>query len=194
MRHGVHVREVCATLAVAALVISGVAARGQAPDPVSPAKATALAEALKASGLAAFAVRDPERAGRFVAVLNIPEVQLLVVSAAYSKPSDIEYRLTHKEYNQAYADLNNSTLATERFFVEDAHGDGLVARPKKGVLPDTVTVGTDQRVFDGDFVSNNKKNPKKITEGEYYQAFTSADARYARLLGLLLDNLKTGTR
>jgi hypothetical protein len=177
--------------AVALTVVVGAAvAFAQAPPAASPAQASALVAALQAKGLDAFAVRDPERPGRFLAVLHIADVQLLLVSAAYSKPSDIEYRLEHREFNLAYADLNNSMLSSDRFFVEDAHGDGLVARPKKGVLADTVTVGTEQRVFDGDFVGDNKKNPKKITEGEYYKAFTSADERYARLLGLLIDELK----
>jgi hypothetical protein len=159
----------------------------QAPTPASGGKARELAAALSARKLEAFAARDPDKAGRFVAVLHVPGAQLLVVAADYSRATDIEYRLYHKDYMTAYAELNSSTLAGERVFVEDAVGDGLMVVPGKGLAPDTVTSPKGRQSFDGDFADPRRRNQKKISQEDYYRAFSDADQTYTRLLGILVD-------
>ena len=80
------------------------------------AKAKELQSAMTAKKLEAYAIRDSSAEGRYAAVMLVPNVQLLVVSAQYELPSDIEYRLYHKDYAAAYSDLRSSLLAKGRFF------------------------------------------------------------------------------
>ena len=127
---------------------------------------------------------------RFVAVLGVAGIQLLVVAADYDRPSDIEYRLYQKDYMGAYADLKSSILAKERIYVEDMSCDGLRALPAKGQIGDTVVLGVQKQVFDGDFADGKKKNDKKISQDDYMKVFQTADERYSTLLGHLIAELK----
>ena len=102
-----------------------------APPAASSPKAKELVTLLQARKLEAFAARDATQAGRFVAALLVPNVQLLAVSATYSRPLDIEYYLYQKDFMSAYVNLNSSTLITEKVFIEDARHDGLIALPGK---------------------------------------------------------------
>ena len=91
----------------------------------------------------------------------------------------------------AYQDLRSSVLSTKRVFIEDVFCDGLVPQPAKGQLvTDSVTVESQKLVFDGIFADPKKKDPKKISLEDYTKNFASADERYSRLLGLLVDELK----
>jgi len=165
---------------------------GQAGLPLtkSGSQAKELLSLLQAKKLEAFAVADPSQPGRFVAVYGIPGVQLLVVTASYERPTDIEYRIYQKDYSGAYADLKSGTLAKDRTFIEDMSGDGLQAAPPKNQIGDAVTMGADKRVFDGDFADPKKKNQKKISQEDYMKSYSSADETYTRLLGALLEQLK----
>ena len=146
--------------------------------------------ALQAKKLEAFAVKDSTENGRFIAVLLVPGVQLLVVSAAYDPPSDMEYRIRERDYMTAYQDLNQSIYAKDKVFVEDAYCDGLSAKPANGIT-DSVTIGTKKSVFDGQFADPKKKpDPKKISQDDYFKAFTDADARYTHFLTMLIEGLK----
>ncbi len=170
-------------------------ARAQAPVVAAAAsvpKAKELVAALQGRKLEAFAVRDPSGPGRYVAVLHMPGVQLMVVSAVYEKASDMDYRFYHKDYMNVYLDLRTGVLSKDRLFIEDAKGDGLVALPGKNLQHDSVTVGATQQTFDGDFADPRRKNVKKISQEDYLKAFTDADAQYTRLIGLLMDGLKQG--
>jgi hypothetical protein len=181
---------------MAALVapVPALAQSAALPEPVaqSPAKVKELVELMKSRELTAFAVRDPEGSGRFVAVLFIPNVQLMVVAANYQRSTDIEYRLYHKEYMTAYQDLNSGVMASNKVFLEDTMADGLVLKPAKNMAGDTIEVGEDRRVFDGEFADPRKRNDKRVPQVEYFTAFTEADARYTRLLGLILAEMKKG--
>jgi hypothetical protein len=147
---------------------------------------------LQSRKLEAFAARVPGQPGRHVAVLHVPGVQLLVVSAVYEKVSDLDYRLYHKDFMNAYLDLRTGVLSKDRWFVEDARADGLMAVPPRELAPDSVTAGTEQRTFDGDFADPRRRNQKKISQDDYFKAYTAADAQYATLLGILLEELKKG--
>jgi hypothetical protein len=177
---------------VTALGLAGVTLVAQVPAPVSSAsqqKAKELAAALAQRKLEYFAVSDPTSSGRYVAVLHVPGVQLLVVSAAYERITDMDYRFYQKDYQNAYLDLRSGLLSTARVIVEDTGSDGLVAVPGKNPARDTFTSGTEHYTFDGDFADPKKKNQKKISQDDYMKAFAGADERYAKLLGLLIDGL-----
>jgi hypothetical protein len=180
-------------LVAAVACVGGSVLSAQAPAPPASTSATSAKELvglLQARKLEAYAVRDPSESGRFVAVLLIPNVQLLVVSAAYERPMDIEYRLYHKDFMNAYMDLNSSVYSQAKFFVDDAQGDGLKAVPGKEPGRDAVKAEGQDRVFDGAFADPRRRNDKRISQEDYFKAFVAADERYARLLGVLVAELK----
>src|SRR5262245_5962102 len=107
-----------------------------APPAASAAKAKEVGSLMTARKLDTVAARDGEKSGHYVAALLVPNVQLLVVTAAYSRDNDIEYSLYHKQYSAAYQDLRSGVFGSERFFVDDAMGDGLVALPGKNLQHD----------------------------------------------------------
>ena len=178
-------------LLLAVALMAGVTVRAQAPSASeSSAKAKELAALLQAKKLEAYAARDAMQPGRYVAAIVVPGVQLLVVSASYSRVNDIEYSLYNKKFQDAYLDLKSGALSTDRFFVDDAMCDGLVAVPGKNPLHDAVHMDGAKVVFDGDFVDPKKKNTKKISEDVYRKNFATADMRYAKALDLLITELK----
>ena len=179
------------TPTIALLICAGLAgaAGAQTPSGVSTAKAKELAAVMKGKNIESFAVREGTSPNRFVAVMLVPDVQLLLVSAAYSRPTDIEYRIYQKDFSTAYQDLRNGTLASERFYVEDFLGDGLIATPAKNAQPDSVTIGTAAQLFEG-AADPKKRNDKRLPADAYLKAFTEADKRYADLLAALIQELK----
>ena len=84
---------VTAVFATACLIV--LPAQSQAP--ATGAGAKELAGLLQAKKLEAIAARMPGESGRFVAVLLIPNVQLLAVSALHTRPMDPEYYLYNKD-------------------------------------------------------------------------------------------------
>jgi hypothetical protein len=175
------------------LVVGLVAGAGaQAPASVSGDKARELASLMAAQKLESFAARDGEDTQRYVAVLVIPNVQLLAVSGKYSQKNDIEYSLYTKKYQNAYQDLRSGIFASERFFVDDAQLDGLVAVPGKNPQHDAIMIEKDRHTFDGQFGDGKGRNAKKPLTDVYMKTFSDADARYARLLDVLIAQLKTG--
>lgn len=180
-------------VALAVTLGASTAASAQKPAPVMSAsspKAKELVTALQAKRLESFAVADPATPGRYVAVLHVPGAQLLVVAATYEKALEMDSRIYYKDFNNAYADLRTGIYAKDKLQIDDARGDGLVAVPGKDLLHDSVKMGDQQRTFDGDFVDAKHKNPKKMSEDDYFKLFNDADQRYTRLLGLLLDAVK----
>ena len=176
------------------LMVGGLAAGvgAQAPASVTTEKAKELASLMAAQKLEAFAARDGESTSRYVAVLVIPNVQMLVVSCKYSRDNDIEYSLYHKEYQNAYQDLRSGVFGTERFFVDDAQVNGLVAVPGKNPQHDAIMIEKDRHIFDGLFGDGKGRNAKKPLTDVYMKTFSDADARYAHLLDVLIARLKAG--
>ena len=166
------------------------AVEGQAAQAsASAAKAKELVTLLQSKKMEVFVARDSSAAGRFVAVMHVPDVQILLVSAAYSRPSDIEFRIYQKDWMTGYRDLSAGAMSTERFSVEDVVADGLVATPLKNSLPDTVSNGTGRHVFEG-AADPKRRNDKRMAADAYQKAFADADQRYAKLLDELIAELK----
>lgn len=175
-------------VALAATLVSAQAP--PAPAAASVARAKELVGLLQAKKLEAFAIRDPAENGRFVAALLVPNVQLLLISAAYERPMDIEYRLYQKDFMGAYMDLNSSVYSKARVFIEDSKGDGLNALPGKDPQHDSFKVDAERRIFDGAFADPKRRNDKRIPQEDYFKAFSTADDKYSRMLGLLVEELK----
>ena len=178
-----------AILAAIAMGAPAVEAQSNSSASASAAKAKELGELMKSKNLTVFASRDSAAPDRFVAVTLIPDVQILLVGAAYTRPSDIEYYMYKKDYLSAYQNLNTSTLAKDRFSIEDNFGDGLVAVPLKDRLPDGVVLPAGRTVFEGP-ADPKRRNDKRMAADVYQKAFSEADARYAALLAELIAELK----
>jgi len=155
-----------------------------AEDPKSAAIAKALVQALDAAKLGAIATPDPANAGVFIAALYIPGTQLLVVSAKYSAPTLLVDRITAKDYQAVYVDLQSASVRGSKIFVMDQGADGLVAKPSGDQAADSFDEGDKSTAFDGDW----KK--AKIPEAEYTKAFVAADDQYTKMLSILVAQLK----
>ena len=185
------------TCVVVVACAAGVVMAGQAAPAnggASSVKAKEVASLMAARKLETFAAKDPEGSRQYVAALLVPDVQLLVVSAAYSRDNDIEYSLYHKQYQNAYSDLRSGVFGSNRFFVDDAQINGLVAVPGKNPMHDAVMVETTKHVFDGLFGDGKGRNAKKPLQDVYMKTFTDCEARYARLLDLLIAQLKASEK
>lgn len=173
-------------------VLAGATMLGAQVTPAaSAAKAKEVAALMAAKKLEVFAARDTGKAGRYVAAMLVPNVQLLVVSAAYSRDVDIEYALYHKQYQNAYLDLRTGVFSSDKFLVDDAQADGLIAVPGKNPQHDSVTIEKQETTFDGLFGDGKGRNAKKPLQATYMKAFSDADARYASVLDALLAQLKS---
>jgi len=181
-------------LILAATFVSGLVSAtqvaAQTPAGLSTAKAKELSAIMKGKNIDSFAMKEGQSPNRFVAVMLVPDVQLLLVSAVYSRPTDIEYRLYQKDYTQAYRDLRAGALASERFFIEDILADGLMATPAKNAQPDSMIIGTAAPfVFVGAADPKKSKDTRMALE-PYMKAFGEADKRYAELLDGVIQELK----
>jgi len=187
--------QMCARVMLAGsmLVMSAVNAAAQAPAPApastSSAKAKELMALMVTKKLEAFALREADTTDRFIAVMAVPNVQLLVVTASYSRPTDIEYYIYQKDYVNAYRNLKTGALASNRLFFEDILGDGLVSVPVKNGVPDSMTVDTKHQAFDGP-ADPKKRNDTRMPADAYAKSFADADARYTKALDALLAELK----
>jgi hypothetical protein len=182
-----------AGLILAVTFVSGLAnatqVAAQTPTGLSTAKVKELSAIMKGKNIDSFVAKEGQSPNRFVAVMLVADVQLLLVSAVYSRPTDIEYRIYQKDYAQAYRDLRAGALASERFFIEDVLADGLMATPAKNAQPDSVTVGTATQSFVGAADPKKSKDTRMALE-PYMKAFSEADKHYAELLDGLIQELK----
>jgi hypothetical protein len=168
------------TVALALGVALPVSAAAQ--DSKSAPLAKQLAQLLDASKLDSIAAADPNN-GSFVAALYIPGTQLLVVSGKFNSPTGANERIKNKEYRDLYMDLQGAALPGSRLFASDVSCDGLVKGNGDGAS-DSWDAANKSLTFEG-----HKK--AKMSEDEYAKAFADADEQYARILTLLLAQVKT---
>lgn len=147
--------------------------------------ATNLAAALANQKLEAIAAEDPDDPGRFIAALLAPG-QLLIISARPASTDTIQARLIHRQYRDVYLDLQASTVADGKWFLQDMQADGLCSGRDQvaDVVYDANSAAT---VFDGDWKSHG------WSEKEYQERLGTIDQRYSRLLEILLQKLSTGS-
>jgi hypothetical protein len=113
---------------------------------------------------------------------------LLVVSAPYSVPVVLDRLIAAGNYMEAY--LNLQAVADHRghYFIVDSLADGLNRVPRVDQPFDSTTIdGAISVTFDG------KWEGQKLTEAGYNGMFAKDDARYARMLNILANELKKKT-
>jgi len=144
----------------------------------SPRQARQVVRLLENAPLNAFAAEDPERLGHFVAVLYAGH-QLLVIETAHPSAAVINGRIRAGLYREVYLDLQGAPVAG-KFFVEDAHADGLLT-VAAGTGAVDVVYGEDGR---GLFFNADAQG-QHLSDQQYNERFTAADARYAHMLTVL---------
>ncbi len=171
-------------LALLLAITTGLATPDAAAQPTrTQALARELTDLLQKQKLDAMAVKMGE--DHFAAVLFIPGVQLLVVSAKYAAPVLLNERILTKQYKDAYLDLASASVPDSKLFIEDMQADGLKARRSGNEPFDVVTRGTTASFpLDGDH------RKKKISEEEYDKAFADFEGAYEKILAALLEQAK----
>lgn len=153
-----------------------------AQEPQSAAPARELSKLLTDRKLDSFAMRVPNTADEFAAALVFPG-QMIVVWAKFSAPTVLNEKIIKREYREAYIDLNSASDPASRHFVTDLGADGL-SRGGRNQPADAHDFGAKSVRFDGSWRED------KMSEKDYVQAHADGDAAYARVLGLLLEQLK----
>jgi hypothetical protein len=125
----------------------------------------------------AIAAKNPDT-GEFVAALFFPDVQLLVVSARSTASAFLDEQIAAKNFQDVYAALQDASLRNSRVFFQDLGADGLHADGGNSV--DVFYDRGQQLLFDG------QPRKHKLSEQVYRDKFGAADARYARMVDLLL--------
>jgi hypothetical protein len=160
-------------------------AETQDKETLSSAAVKELAKVLDAAKLEAIAAPDPSEPGTWVAALYFQGAQLLVVSAKYAAPPLLVDKMAAKNYRDIYIDLNSASVAGTKVFIIDQSCNGLVAKPNGDQVADSYEHGSKSYAFDGDW------RKAKMSEDVYMKAFSEADERYARILNLLIAQVKT---
>ncbi len=173
-------RVVCRLVGLVAILLTSTPAL-RAADSKSASAARELSEVLEAAKLDAIAVADPAGSGGFIAALYIPGTQFLVVSAKYAAPSLLADKIKTGDFRGVYMDLHAAATAGTKIFVQDMGPDGLISKGDNG---DSWEEAGKTLTFDGQW----KK--AKTTEAEYTRVFSDADERYAKMLSLLVGQLK----
>ncbi len=174
------IRTTSATLA--ALVCAAAIASAHTPAPTSATGATELAALLAEHQLDTFAAKDPDADNRFLAVLLIPNAQLLVVSAEYPTPATLQALLAQKNYRDVYAALHQPASAPTRFFLLDLGCDGLLA--SGGAVDVLYEQGVTQTLFNGDWKSQD------LSERDYRSKVEETERRYSQILSHLTGALR----
>lgn len=154
----------------------------------SAAPAAAVKELFAHLKLDSIAAKDPQEPGRYVAALNIPDSQLLVVSAPYAVPAAMDKLMADGKYMDAYQSLQSVVSHKGHFFVIDMANDGLkrVSDPDQAFDSTSIDGGTPFQ-FDGKWAE------RKLTEADYDAKFKKDDERYARMLTILATELRKKT-
>ena len=124
-------------------------------------------------------------ADRFAAVLYIPGVQILAVSAQYAAPALLTEKIATRAYRDVYLDLASASVPESKVFIEDMNADGIKPDRRGDDAFDLYTKGVGQSfVFDGEYRSRN------VQEAAYRQAYADAETAYRQMLQALIAELK----
>ena len=166
-------------------LVAGLVSTAAAQTTPSSSTARELAALMIERKLETFAVQETDTTNRFVASLLIPNVQLLLVSADYPNPEELNAQLAQGNYRDVYAALHQPASASTRFFVIDLGCDGIAA---SGSAVDVLYEnGTTQTLFNGDWKSQG------LTESTYRKRAQDAEQRYSGALSRLKAGLRAST-
>jgi len=171
------------TAAVLAVFVLS-AGLAHAQDSKSAPLAKELTQLLDQSKLTTIAAKDSQGEGQYVAAMYFPGSQLLVVGARYAVPVLLDAKLNEEKYMDVYIDLNSASVAGTKVFVSDLGANGLKARPDNEEPFDTFEASGQTTAFNHDLKAAN------LTQDEYAKRFADADARYAHMLTVLVNQLK----
>ena len=180
-------RFILAFIVAFVVAFAFVTLRAQEPSQSAAPAASikALFEQLKMDSIAA---RDPDEPGRYIAALYIQDSQLLVITAPYSVPAALDRLIASGSYRDAYLNLQAVKEHRGHFFVVDSLADGLKKVPEVDQPFDSTTIdGAVMVMFDG------RWDAQKLNEAAYNSMFAKDDARYARMLIILANELKKKT-
>lgn len=169
-------------LVVTVGLLTALTAPAFAQEPQSAAAAKELAQLLADRKLDSFAARLPDSQDEFAATLAFPG-QLIVVWAKFAAPPVLNEKIIKRAYREAYIDLNSASEVATRNFITDLGADG-IRRGGKNQPSDSHDIGTKSMRFDGSWRED------KMSEKEYMQALADADAAYAKVLLVLVEQLK----
>jgi hypothetical protein len=165
-------------------VLAGLAGPAVAQESASAPLARELAKLLEQHKLNTVAAKEPAGEDAYVAAMYFSNSQLLVVAARYAVPMYVNEKLSRKDYMEVYIDLNSASVAGSKVFVSDLQANGLLAKPEEGQPFDTYESGGKSVPFDRNWKKQN------LSEEDYMKLFADADARYAKMLTVLLAELK----
>ena len=170
---------------VAIMLVTLLQSALRAGDARSTPAAKQLALLMTERKLDSFAARDPQDAGRFVAALLFPGVQLLLVSAQSPAAAELDAHLAGRNYRDVYSALQQPASAASRMFFIDMGCDGL--QEDGGNVDVMYERGTSQILFDG--------NPgkQKLSRSAYSEKLAQSDEQYTRLLTALVESIKGST-
>jgi hypothetical protein len=171
-----------AVLAAVAMAATAVPAAERQGASKSAALAKELVDELTKQKLTSMAARDPVERDRFIAALIYPG-QLMVITGKYTVPILLDEKISFGKFMDVYVELNGAAVPESKVFIEDQFADGLSPSRKQAPF-DSVVEGETTRLFDG----NHRK--AKMSKDEYNKAFADADAKYVKLLELLLKQAK----
>lgn len=170
---------------VAVACVLGAERGSAAQDGATHALTQQLTTILDQKKLDAVAARDPGTPDSFVAALYFPGAQLLVVRAKYSAPSLLNEKIMAGNYRDVYIDLNAASDPATKILIEDLQADGLRARRDDDHPFDSYTKGGGAR-----FSFDEEWRKRKVSEDEYFRTFSEAEAQYAKMLEVLMTELK----
>lgn len=175
--------------AAVALVLAASALPAAAESPASAPLAKELVQEMSRQQLTAIAAKDPEQPDVYIAATYIPGVQLLAVSARSTAPAYLDQALAGKRYDEVYASLHGASLPDGKLFVQDMRADG--------VTPDRVEGGSFDIVYEDTaktVMFNGEWKKQHMSEADYRGEYGKVDARYARILSLLLQHARAGSQ
>jgi hypothetical protein len=171
-----------ALLAAILAVSAGIAA---AQDGASATAAKRLVSALNDAGLDSIAAIDPTQPGAFVAALHIKGGQLLTVRAQHPSADAIAARLAARQFRDVYIDLQATPTPKGKVFVMDSGANGLPADAEPPADVDVMYEdGTKQIMFNG-------ARAQKLDVADYQKQLRDGDAKYTRLLNVLIAALES---
>jgi len=139
----------------------------------STGAARSLVQRLEARHLEAVAVADPRAPGRFIAAMYVPPSQLLVVGARHPNADVVAAAIREGRYRDVYIDLQTTPTVEDKLFVHDIGADGLTQAAHTVV----------------DNAYQNGARAELARGGQATDRFTTIDAEYARMLGVLAGAL-----